>query len=112
MFALIVDNLAIQYIGNAYLDHLCQALKKHYEVSEEIDGTRFAGMPLKWNYSPIHAKPSCCLSIPGNIFNVGNHIEYDNDGDDVVGIGKLSSYSTLSIQFLNHVSYVTDLVRD
>ena len=49
MFALIVGDFAIQYIGDAHLDHLCQALKKHYEVSEEIDGTRFAGMTLKWN---------------------------------------------------------------
>jgi hypothetical protein len=42
MFALIVDDFTIQYVGDAYLDHLCQALKKHYEVSEKIDGTRFA----------------------------------------------------------------------
>jgi hypothetical protein len=44
--------------------------KKHYKVSEEINGTRFAGMMLKWNYSPIHAKRSCRLSIPGYILNV------------------------------------------
>jgi hypothetical protein len=47
MFALIVDNFAIQYLGNAHLNHLCQALKQHYKVSEEINGTRFAGMTLK-----------------------------------------------------------------
>jgi hypothetical protein len=33
-------------------------------------GTLFAGMTLKWNYSPIHAKCSCHLSMPGYIFNV------------------------------------------
>jgi hypothetical protein len=39
MFSLIVNNFAIQYIVDAHLEHLCQALKKHYEeVSEEIDG--------------------------------------------------------------------------
>jgi hypothetical protein len=70
MFALIVDDFAIQYIGNAHLDHLCQALKKHYKVSEEIDGTHFAGMILKLNYSPNHAKCSCRLSMPGYIYNV------------------------------------------
>jgi hypothetical protein len=70
MFALIVDDFAIQYLGNVHLDHLCQALKKHYKVSEETDGTRFAGMTLKWNYSPIHAKRSCHLSMPGYFFNV------------------------------------------
>jgi hypothetical protein len=70
MFALIVDNFAIQYVGDAHLDHLCQALKKHYKVSEEIDGTCFAGMMLKWKYSPIHAKCSCRLSMPGYIRNV------------------------------------------
>jgi hypothetical protein len=71
MFALIInDNFAIQYVGDAHLDNLCQACKKHYEVSEKIDGTCFAGMSLKWNYSPIHAKRSCHLSIPGYIFNL------------------------------------------
>jgi hypothetical protein len=64
MFALIVDNFAIQYIGDAHLDHLCQALKKHYKVSEEINGTRFAGMTLKW----IVASPcqvTSATSVPG-----------------------------------------------
>ncbi len=70
MFATFVDNFAIQYVCDAHLDHLRQALKKHYKVSEEIDGTRFAGMTLKWNYSPIHAKCSCHLSMPGYILNV------------------------------------------
>jgi hypothetical protein len=70
MFALIVDNFSIQYVGDAHLDHLCQALKKDYKVSEEIDDTRFAGMILKWNYSPIHAKCSCRLSMPGYIHNI------------------------------------------
>jgi hypothetical protein len=27
-------------------------------------------MTLKWNYSPIHAKRSCCLSMPGYILNI------------------------------------------
>jgi hypothetical protein len=70
MFALIVNNFAIQYIGDAHLDHLCEALKKNYKVSEEIDGTRFAGMTLKWNYSPNYAKCSCRLSMSVYIFNV------------------------------------------
>jgi hypothetical protein len=70
MFALIINDFAIQYIGDAHLDHFCQALKKHYKVSEEIDGTRFAGMTLKWNYSLIHANCSCRFLMPGYIFKV------------------------------------------
>jgi hypothetical protein len=70
MFALIVDNFAIQYVGDAHLDHLCQALKKHYKVFEEINGTRFTNMTLKWNYSPIHAKRLCHLSMSGYIHSV------------------------------------------
>jgi hypothetical protein len=70
MFALIVDNFAIQYVGNVHLDHLCQALKKHYKVSEEIDSTHFAGMTLKGACRPNHAKCSCRLSMPGYIFIV------------------------------------------
>jgi hypothetical protein len=72
--ALIVDNFAIQNVGSTHLDHLCQALKKHYEVSEELDGTRFAGMTLTWNYGPIHAERSCHLAMPGYICNV--HTKY------------------------------------
>jgi hypothetical protein len=56
MFALIVDNFVIEYLGNAHLDHLHQALRKQYEVSKELNGTRFTSMALKWNYSPIHAE--------------------------------------------------------
>jgi hypothetical protein len=56
MFALIVDNFAIQYVGDAHLDHLRQALKQHYEVSEELDRTRFAGITLKWHYIPTHSE--------------------------------------------------------
>jgi hypothetical protein len=63
MFALIANNFAIQYAGNALLDHLCQALRKHYKVSKELNGTCFAGMTLKWNYSLIHAKCSCLQDI-------------------------------------------------
>jgi hypothetical protein len=70
MFALIADDFTIKYVGDAHLDHFRHALKKHYEISEEIDGTRFAGMMLKWNDSPIHAKCSCRLSMPGYICNV------------------------------------------
>jgi hypothetical protein len=47
-----------------------KALKKHYKVSEEINSTCFAGMTLKWNYSPIHTKCSCRLSMPGYIHNI------------------------------------------
>jgi hypothetical protein len=74
MFALIGDNFAIQYIDNTHLDHLLQALKKYYKVSKELDGTRFAGMTLKWNYSPNHAQHSCHFSTPGYICNV--HTKY------------------------------------
>jgi hypothetical protein len=44
--------------------------KLYYEVSKENDCTLFAGMTLKWNYSPIHAERYCCLSMPGYIFNL------------------------------------------
>jgi hypothetical protein len=34
MFALIIDNFAIQYVSNAHLDFLRQVLKKHYKKAE------------------------------------------------------------------------------
>ena len=70
MFALIVDNFAIQYVGDANLDHLRRALKQHYEVSEELNGTRFAGITLKWHYSATHSERTCRTSMPGYINNV------------------------------------------
>jgi hypothetical protein len=76
VFALIDDNFAIQYVGDAHLDHLCQAISKHYKVSEEIDGSRLAGMTLKWNYSQNHTKRSCFLSIPGYICNVSTKYKH------------------------------------
>jgi hypothetical protein len=36
MLALIVNNFAIQYIGDAHLDHLCQALKKHSKFLRKL----------------------------------------------------------------------------
>ncbi len=44
--------------------------KKNDKDSKELDGSHFAGMTLKWNYSPNHAKRSCCLSVLGYICNV------------------------------------------
>jgi hypothetical protein len=76
MFALFVDDFAIQYVGDANLDHHCQALKKHCKVSEEIVCTHFAGMTPKWNYSPNHTKRSCRLSMLGYIFNVCTRHKY------------------------------------
>jgi hypothetical protein len=74
VFALIVDDFTLQYVGNTHLDHLCQALRKHYKVAVKLDGTCFASTTLKWKYSPIHIEYSCCLSIPGYICNV--HTKY------------------------------------
>jgi hypothetical protein len=76
MFALIVDDFAIQYVGNAHLDHLCQAHRKHYKVSKELDGTCFASMTLKWKDSPIQAEHSCCLSMPGYICNISTKYKH------------------------------------
>jgi hypothetical protein len=76
MFALIFDDFAIQYVGDAHLDHLRQALKQHYEVSEELDKTCFAGITLKWHYSPTHSERTCRTSMPGYINNV--HVKYNH----------------------------------
>ena len=76
MSALIVDDFAIQYVGDAHLDHLRQALKLHYEVSKELNGTRFAGITLKWHYSPTHSERTCQTSMPGYINNI--RIKYNH----------------------------------
>ena len=76
IFTLVVDDFAIKYVGDANLDHLRRALNQHYEVSEELDGTRFAGITLKWHYSPTHSERTCRTSMPGYINNV--HVKFNH----------------------------------
>jgi hypothetical protein len=49
-FTLVVDNFGIKYVGKEHVDHLLQALKQEYEVTEDWTGALYCGITLDWNY--------------------------------------------------------------
>jgi hypothetical protein len=47
---LVVDDFGIKYIKQADLDHLIQALEKHYQVTVDKEGKEFVKIDLDWDY--------------------------------------------------------------
>ena len=66
-FVLIVDDFGVEYVGKKHADHLLSVLKEHYEMSEDWDGAKFAGIDLEWTYGPQHQDRRCRLSMQGYI---------------------------------------------
>ena len=50
-------------MGETHFNHLRQVLKKHYDITEDLDGTKFAGIDLKWIYAPKQYDRCCRLSM-------------------------------------------------
>jgi hypothetical protein len=46
----VVDNFGVKYIGKENINHLLNALKQHYEVTEDWEGKLHCGILLKWDY--------------------------------------------------------------
>jgi len=66
-FVLIVDDFGVEYVGRKHADHLLGVLNQHYEMSEDWDGSKFAGIDLQWNYAAVHSERTCRLSMKGYI---------------------------------------------
>jgi hypothetical protein len=49
-FTLTVDDFGIKYIGKEHALHLIAALKKHYEVEIDWEGSLYCGISLDWHY--------------------------------------------------------------
>jgi hypothetical protein len=64
-FTLVVDDFGIKYLGKENADHLLNALKEHYEVTEDWSGRLYCGISLDWNYD----NKTVDLSMPGYIAN-------------------------------------------
>ena len=47
-FVLVVDDFGVKYIKEADLDHLIQALEKHYQVTVDKEGKEFVKIDLDW----------------------------------------------------------------
>ena len=66
LFCLIVDDFGIEYVDKRHADNLRNILLKHYEITQDWSGSRFAGIDITWDYS----KRTCCLSIKNYIKNL------------------------------------------
>lgn len=60
-FSLVVDDFGIKYVGEQHAQHLLNALKEDYEISEDWKGKLYCGITLQWNYEQRHLD----ISMPG-----------------------------------------------
>jgi hypothetical protein len=72
-FTLVVDDFRVKYVGKEHTDHLLNALKQHYEVTEDWEGKLYCGILLKWDYE----NRTVDLSIPGYIENVLHKLQHN-----------------------------------
>ena len=62
-FTLIVDDFGIEYVGREHAEHLASVLKKYHNITEDWEGTKYAGIDLKWDY----VQRTCRLTMEGYI---------------------------------------------
>jgi hypothetical protein len=72
-FSLIVDDVAVKYVGKQHADHLRNALLQSYELTTDWEGKVYSGMSLKWDYK----NRTCNISMPGYVSNVLNKFQHD-----------------------------------
>jgi hypothetical protein len=49
-FTLVVDDFGVKYVGKRDADHLINALKETYPITEDWHGTKYLGIDLAWDY--------------------------------------------------------------
>ena len=62
-FALVVDDFGVKYVRKKHVDHLVNALKKNYKISEDWTGIIYCGITLDWDY----IQWTLDISMPGYI---------------------------------------------
>jgi hypothetical protein len=72
-FTLVVDNFGVKYVDKDNVDHLLNALKKNYEVTEDWERKLYCGISLKWDYS----NGTIDLSMPGYIENTLHKFQHN-----------------------------------
>jgi hypothetical protein len=60
---LVVNDFGIKYVREEHLDHLLNAIKQHYEVTEDRTGSLYCGITLEWDYK----KRTLDISMPGYV---------------------------------------------
>jgi hypothetical protein len=63
LYSLVVDDFGVKYVGKDNLQHLIDALTKHYEITVDLEGTRYCGITLEWDY----INRTVDLSMPGYV---------------------------------------------
>jgi hypothetical protein len=72
-FTLLVDDLAVKYVGKQHVEHLQDALLRTYELATDWTATVYSGMTLKWDYK----NRTCDISMPGYVSNVLRKFQHD-----------------------------------
>jgi len=63
MFALIVDDFGIQYVGKPAADFLISTLRRDYTITVDWTGAELCGLHLEWDYTERSVK----LSMPSYV---------------------------------------------
>jgi hypothetical protein len=64
-FTLIVDDFGVKYVGEEHAEHLLKTVQKYYKCLFEVEGERYCGLTIKWDYNgkKVH------LSMPEYVTN-------------------------------------------
>ncbi len=62
-FTLVVNDFAIRYTKQDNANHLLNALREHYQITEDWATTQYCGLTLQWDYT----QRTVNLSMPGYI---------------------------------------------
>jgi hypothetical protein len=72
-FILVVDDLAVKYVGKQHAEHLRDALLRTYELTTDWMATVSSGMTLEWDYE----KRTCNISMSGYVSMVLSKFQHD-----------------------------------
>jgi hypothetical protein len=72
-FILVVDDLAVKYVGKQHVEHLWNALLRTCELTKDWAGTVYSGITLKWDYD----NRTCDISMPGYVSNMLSKFQHD-----------------------------------
>jgi hypothetical protein len=72
-FTLMVDDLAVKYVGKHHAEHTRNILLRTYELTTDWTATVYSGMTLKWDYKNRQYD----ISMPGYVSNVLSKFQHD-----------------------------------
>ena len=63
VFSLVVDDFGVKYVGEEHAAHLISALKETYEIEVDMEGEKYVGISIDWDY----LKGEVHLAMPGYV---------------------------------------------